>query len=106
MSETNRRRAIQKAHNDAHGITPTSVVRAIRPAREDDGGGGSGRKGRRGRDRAAARELPRMTTRELDATLERLRKEMFDAARDLDFERAAELRDRVRSYEALALEMT
>jgi excinuclease ABC subunit B len=92
ISETARRRALQQAYNEAHGITPTSIIKSIDevlssvyerdyasiPAAKDD--------------RPAFR-----TQAELDAHIAGLQQEMKAAAANLDFERAATLRDRVRS---------
>jgi excinuclease ABC subunit B len=93
INETERRRARQEAYNAEHGITPTSIVKAIDevlmsvyerdymavpPAREE---------GKRFRTQA-----------ELDAHLSTLEKDMRAAAANLDFERAASLRDEIRAW--------
>jgi excinuclease ABC subunit B len=92
LNETERRRAIQAAYNLEHGITPMSIVKAIddvRSAVEE-------------RDYAAVPDLvetrPRFKTHgERIAYLTKLEAEMKQAASDLDFERAARLRDEIRS---------
>jgi excinuclease ABC subunit B len=92
LNETERRRAIQAAYNLEHGITPMSIVKAIddvRSAVEE-------------RDYAAVPDLaetrPRFKTHgERIAYLAKLDGEMKQAASDLDFERAARLRDEIRS---------
>jgi excinuclease ABC subunit B len=87
IAETERRRRIQAAFNAAHAITPRSVVKPVRDLIEAttpvaDGGG------------HAVPDLQReVPARELPAWIERLRREMRAAAQQLDFERAAELRD-------------
>jgi excinuclease ABC subunit B len=91
LDETDRRRAIQAAYNAEHGITPTSIIKAIdegRTAIED-------------RDYAIS-DLslgrPRFKTQaERLAHLASLETEMKRAAADLDFERAARLRDEIRT---------
>jgi excinuclease ABC subunit B len=86
IDETSRRRAVQEEYNREHGITPQSVSKAIRdiaqqvqkisePLREYG-------------DRPA-------TARELNALLKQLERDMKQAAHDLEFERAALIRDRI-----------
>ncbi len=91
LSETERRRAIQGAYNEAHGITPMSIVKAIDDVRSSV----------EERDYAAVPSLaerPRFKTHgERVAYLAKLDGEMKKAAADLDFERAARLRDEIRS---------
>ena len=101
MDETNRRRVIQRAYNEAHGITPRSVVKSVaevrfitrvadaregREAREDD------RTGRR-REKKVAEAAAHYGTTDLPALIARLEDEMRVAAKNLDFESAARLRD-------------
>jgi excinuclease ABC subunit B len=92
LSETERRRVIQAAYNIEHDITPTSIVKAIDAVRssieERDYGGVP--------DPADTR--PRFKTHgERTAYLSKLDAEMKQAAANLDFERAARLRDEIRS---------
>ena len=83
IDETNRRRAIQKAYNDENGIVPTTIIKEIRaPIRNTDD------------------EISEMinlskhgTRKELASKIKDLEKQMHQAAKDLDFEKAAELRD-------------
>ncbi|HLU66979.1 MAG TPA: helicase-related protein, partial [Kofleriaceae bacterium] len=101
MDETERRRTAQAAHNAAHGITPRSVVRSIMDLQP----GASP-------DFLDARKLAERATNlqihdreDLLATIRKLRADMREAAAQLEFERAAELRDRARELEELALEL-
>jgi excinuclease ABC subunit B len=92
ISETDRRRARQQAYNEEHGITPTSIVKSIddvlSSVYERDYGSVP----------VAKDERPTFRTQtELDAHIVQLEKEMKAAAANLDFERAASLRDLVRS---------
>jgi excinuclease ABC subunit B len=92
LGETARRRAIQQAYNEAHGITPETVVRALDELM--------------GTPLAADYSTVPLTAEpaeelwedqeSLDAEIARLDKAMKRAAQDLDFEKAAGLRDRIR----------
>jgi len=86
MDETNRRRAIQVAYNAEHGITPKTIVKAIRTGLEHE-------------LEAAriAREAVHMDEAEYDREelIVMLEAEMLAAAEELEFEKAARLRDRI-----------
>ncbi|RMH44025.1 MAG: excinuclease ABC subunit UvrB [Deltaproteobacteria bacterium] len=104
IDETNRRRALQAAYNEEHGITPRTVQRAI--AGGDTAGDSAGDGEARPRtpiDRAS--ELPASDPAALRADIERLRADMRAAAAELDFERAAELRDRANALERALVEL-
>jgi excinuclease ABC subunit B len=100
IAETERRRALQSAYNEEHGITPESVVRAIEDVMSSV----------YERDYATppARQ-PAETFRtqaELDAEIARLEREMKGAAANLDFERAATIRDTLKSLRTRELGLT
>ncbi|HIZ83639.1 MAG TPA: excinuclease ABC subunit UvrB [Firmicutes bacterium] len=86
--ETNRRRAIQMAYNEAHGIVPKTIVKDVRDVIEISGG-----KGKRGR--STDKEIRRMSKPEREQLIRRLTAEMKQAAKMLEFEHAAYLRDRI-----------
>ncbi len=90
IGETDRRRAIQEAYNHEHGITPASIVKSIDEVLEQRLRAGlcDGR-GRRARDCSAPR--PSSTAHVAD-----LRTQMKAAAANLEFEKAASLRDRIK----------
>lgn len=93
MDETERRRKIQDAYNKANGITPQSVKKAVRSVIEatkvaEDVAGYEGK---------SPLEL---TKKELINYVKKLEKEMKQAASDLQFERAAQLRDMIFEYKA------
>ena len=90
IAETARRRTLQAAYNAEHGITPESVVRAIDEVMSSV----------YERDYMTGPVDERETFRtqaELDAELARVQREMKSAAANLDFERAASLRDRLKT---------
>jgi excinuclease ABC subunit B len=91
MSETDRRRAIQLAYNEEHGITPATVTKGISEmaeflAMED----------RAPRRRRTRRVADSQTPEELEKTIVSLEEEMLAAADDLRFEEAARLRDELK----------
>ena len=90
ISETNRRRVLQEAHNIAHGITPTTIVKSVR-------------KVIRSEEAAEASELPSVEPTDRDSILAQitdLELDMWEASEALDFEKAANARDKIRSLEA------
>ncbi|MCU0644412.1 MAG: excinuclease ABC subunit UvrB [bacterium] len=96
IDETNRRRKIQQQFNEEHGITPTTiyksvedVMRSTRVADEKVDKWGTRRKKRRDQQ-----EL-RLSNLEREELIDQYEKEMVAAAKNLDFERAAELRDEI-----------
>ena len=109
IGETERRRKIQEEFNAEHDISPRTIVREV----EDPLlGMVAPPKSRAQRERArggprppqAAPEAVKLS--ELPQTLRRLRLEMKASAEKLEFERAAEIRDRLRSLEQWAMEAT
>jgi excinuclease ABC subunit B len=100
LSETDRRRAIQEAYNEEHGITPASIKKDIKailtsvseadyftvPVPE---GGTPGES-----------DIP---LEEIPAIIKSLEKEMREAAKELKFERAAEIRDRIKYLKGMAM---
>ena len=90
VDETNRRRAIQSAYNEAHGITPQTVKKAVRELIEI---GIAAAK----TEKAADKPVKSLSPAEKKTLAEELTKQMKEAARLLDFERAAYLRDRIAS---------
>ncbi len=90
ISETNRRRKIQDDYNKAHGIVPKTVVKGIRDiidmgASADD----------RGKSRADKRKK-KLSASEREKLIEQYTREMREAARALEFEKAAYLRDEIK----------
>jgi excinuclease ABC subunit B len=92
IDETNRRRAIQIAYNEEHGITPETIVKGISDIAEFLMSDSKVPKSRRRRQRAASAVPPA----EIERTIVELEEEMLAAAEDLRFEYAAKLRDEIR----------
>jgi excinuclease ABC subunit B len=101
MDETDRRRRKQAAFNDAHGITPASIEKAINSPLAALLDAGTLRVPKSEPVMAATADI---TQRSLPGHIAKLRKRMKDAAGRLEFERAAELRDRIRELETWAVE--
>ena len=91
ISETERRRGIQDAYNKAHGIVPKTVKKGIRDLIEL---GSSDPDESNGKSRAKPQK--KMSVKDKNALADRLEKEMKEAARQLEFEKAAFLRDRIK----------
>jgi excinuclease ABC subunit B len=92
LSETDRRREIQRAYNVEHGITPETIVKGISDIAEFLQSDSKVPKSRRRRQRAVDAVPPE----ELEKTIVELEEEMLAAAEDLRFEYAARLRDEIR----------
>jgi len=99
VDETYRRRAIQQKYNEEHGIEPASIIKAIdsdlvKMANLDyfeiPG-------------RPSQRKLDMVADEDIDKAISRLTKEMKEAAKNLDFEKAAEIRDRLRELKELRI---
>ncbi|TVQ98380.1 MAG: excinuclease ABC subunit UvrB [Deltaproteobacteria bacterium] len=116
IDETLRRRRTQQEHNEAHGIVPRSIRKAIHAL--DVPGDEGPRRPRSGRDRTAAGDganrddrvqapdVRSLSPEAIEQEIARIREAMQQAARELEFEEAARLRDRLRALEAAALGMT
>ena len=85
ITETNRRRAKQQAYNEAHGIQPKTIVKSVRELLEISGSV----------TETARHDGVKMTEQERRAEIARLEKEMKKAAKMLEYEYAAVLRDRL-----------
>jgi len=96
IGETERRREIQHSYNVKHGITPQTINKKVRDVIEASKVAES-KADYLGEAKDASKK---MTKKERQSMIERLEKEMKDAARSLQFERAAELRDLVMELKA------
>lgn len=87
ISETNRRRQIQTAYNEAHGITPQTIKKAIRELIV------ATKTATKEKERFADKDPESMSREELEKAMKQVEKDMKKAASELQFEKAAELRD-------------
>ena len=95
IDETNRRREKQQAHNEAHGVTPQKLNKPITDIMDlgDSSGGGNKVKLRKVSEKKKG-EKPLDPT-DIMARITELEKQMFEHARELEFEKAASIRDEV-----------
>src|SRR3712207_5174177 len=94
IDETNRRRAIQMAYNEKHGITPETIKKGISDM--SDFLALESKVPSRGRRKRSAREEG-MSAQEIERTMVELEEEMLVAAEELRFEYAAKLRDEIKA---------
>ena len=97
IGETERRRAKQRAYNEAHGITPATVRKNVTDVMA------GAYKGDTDLGRVTAKVDRALIGANLQAHLEGLRKDMLKAAENLEFEEAARIRDEIRRLEAVDL---
>ncbi len=90
ITETERRRAIQQAYNEAHSITPKTIRKDVREVLEISAGGGKTVRDAHGK---------RLTKAERQQLIDQLTKEMRNASKLLEFEHAAILRDRIKALQ-------
>jgi len=86
LDETDRRREAQKAFNKEHGITPASIQKSIAESIKVD-------------EKEDKQKKPVLKGKELEKYINKLQKQMMEAASNLEFERAAELRDELHELE-------
>ncbi|MHC4079124.1 MAG: UvrB/UvrC motif-containing protein, partial [Planctomycetota bacterium] len=112
MAEMDRRRGKQAAYNEAHGITPRSVQKEIRKPLEEELEDAEDRRPRRGRREPGGdtvreqSEVDMQDRRALLGHIQKLRQNMQEAAKNLDYELAAQIRDEVFRLEKLDLELS
>ncbi len=100
IAETDRRRGKQLEFNLQHGIEPRSIVKEVRDIMD----GARAAASRRGRRAAEPRpEYRQLTPEQLARRISRLEKDMFEHARNLEFEEAARLRDELQALRRVEL---
>jgi len=93
IDETNRRREVQLQYNEEHGITPVGIKKSINDVMETGGSSKDKRKGRRGSQKTSEPAVVSLSATDAARRIKQLEKEMYECARNLEFERAASLRD-------------
>lgn len=106
IDETNRRRKKQQDYNEAHGIIPVSISKTVRDITERLSAGAHAHAVAEGGglysvDRKASSGMPK---NELQRLISEMEKQMKQAARDLEFEKAAALRDQIYELKAILAE--
>jgi excinuclease ABC subunit B len=99
LDETDRRREIQAEFNERHGVTPTTIKKAVRDLL-------AATRPVVTQATALPENVEKLSRKELTAWIERIKKDMTRAARDLEFERAAQLRDVLFELKARAVRVT
>lgn len=100
IDETTRRRAKQVAYNQEHGIEPVSIVKAVRDLTDQL----SLKAVAEPKGEYRVKGGPKLNTSELQRVINELEKQMKDAARNLEFEKAATLRDEIFDLRGLLAE--
>ncbi len=96
IDETERRRRIQQTYNRKHNITPSSIQKEIRPIFDF-----GDEKNDTLESRVAEAVSEYKSLDDLDGVIKKLEKQMDEAARELEFEKAADLRDQIRALQKL-----
>ena len=98
IEETERRRRIQQKYNEEHGITPTTIKKAVRDLIAIS-------KAAEEKSKDMEKDLESMDAKELNKLQKELQKKMHKAAAELNFEEAAQLRDRMLEVKKMLLDM-
>ena len=98
MDETARRREKQIAHNNAHGITPQTIRKKVADIME---GANIAIKAKKAHQEKSGKAPEQMSAAEVEKLMKKLEKDMLAHARDLEFEKAAALRDQIKALEKM-----
>lgn len=105
IEETERRRALQHAHNLEHGIVPKGLNKSIGDVMDIGGSRTAGKAGRGSRKAAEPQgEYHARSASEIAKEIKRMEEQMFQHARDLEFEQAAALRDQIQRLRSELIE--
>jgi excinuclease ABC subunit B len=103
MDETNRRRELQIAHNTEHGIEPKTIVKKVADVMQHGGNKYKSNKARRQKVADIAKDYKVKDTQDMATTIEKLEKQMFEHAKNLEFEEAASIRDTIEELKSQVL---
>ncbi|WP_428606014.1 excinuclease ABC subunit UvrB [Sedimenticola sp.] len=103
IGETNRRREKQIAHNIAHGITPQTIIKSVADIMEGARPGGPMSAKRYAKVAEETAEYASLSPKQMAKRIQELEKQMYQHARDLEFEEAARLRDQIHSLQGKGL---
>ncbi|MEE4330436.1 MAG: UvrB/UvrC motif-containing protein, partial [Wenzhouxiangella sp.] len=95
IDETERRRAKQVAHNEAHGITPQTIRKNVADIMADAHQTPGRKPARKAAERKGDYAVDALSPEQAVREIARLEKDMFKAAENLEFEEAAKIRDRI-----------
>ncbi|WP_429104211.1 excinuclease ABC subunit UvrB [Aeromonas allosaccharophila] len=105
IEETERRRALQHAHNLKHGITPKGLNKSVGDVMDMGGSRSAGKAGKGSRKAAEPQgEYHARSANEIAKEIKRMEEQMFQHARDLEFEQAAALRDQIQRLRSELIE--
>ena len=96
ISETDRRREIQKAYNKKHGIKPQTIKKSLRKGLSEI----------YGLDKKIEEEISFSSKKEFQTKIKKLKEEMKTSANEMDFERAAKLRDKIKLLQLKEMEIS
>jgi len=102
IDETNRRREKQEAHNKAEGITPTTINKKVLDVMEAGQAPVPQRRAKR-KEMEAQKEFEKLAPKDAAKKIASMEKQMFRHARDLEFEEAAAVRDKIDMLKQIAL---
>ncbi|MEH8198958.1 excinuclease ABC subunit UvrB [Aeromonas allosaccharophila] len=105
IEETERRRALQHGHNLKHGITPKGLNKSVGDVMDMGGSRSAGKAGKGSRKAAEPQgEYHARSASEIAKEIKRMEEQMFQHARDLEFEQAAALRDQIQRLRSELIE--
>ena len=97
IAETDRRRNVQRAYNEEHGITPKSIIKAVQDIMDEAHSLTPAEQAQQAKVAETAAQYQHMQPAELGRSIAALEKQMIKHAEMLEFEEAAEIRDQIKN---------